>query len=401
MLSSSTLQLIECGFSTDKHISKHPVTLSCGHCVCKECTLGDSIVTCIHCGQVNKLDLKENKESAIKFLINDCLDQLFDLLDHRFRKAFRHLFESENIFKEFLNNRVEFVKTEIEIRVESLKIELDNFLDELNKDLEYLKDEIMENREEFFKKNEEEINYKSKYDQFGALHDQEKTLNTFYDYQQTLIDMNKLVKENLSMKNFELNFDYSDFKLEKNIIGKFNLKMQTFSKILTQKQFKDLLEISEFNTKNELKLIYCGSKDGFNSKDFHKKCDCIENTLTIIKTSDNYIFGGFTSKNWNPKEQNGNFKYDDKAFLFSFKNKIEKPIKLPIVEPDKAIICHESYGPIFGSGNDICIANNCDQNSSSYSYISSYYATELIKNNRNILSGSTNFNCIEVEIFQV
>lgn len=400
MLSSSTLQLIECSFSTDKHISKHPLTLSCGHCVCKECSSSDPTSKCIHCGEVNQLDLKHSKESAIKFLINDCLDQLFELLDHRFRKAFRHLFESENIFKEFLRNRVDFIKSEVEIRIESLKIELDNLLGELNKELDYLQDEILANREEFFKQNEKEIQYKVKFDQFSTLYDQQKTVDTFYEYQQTLMNMNKLVEENLKM-NFELDFSFSDFKLQKDIIGKYNLKMRPFSKILTQEQFDGLSEIGEFVTKNLLKLVYRGSKDGFSSRDFHKKCDLIDNTITIVKTSDNDIFGGFTSKNWNPKGQDGNYKYDDKAFLFKFTNKIEKPIKLPIIDPHKAIICHESYGPIFGSGNDICIANNCNKNSSSYSYISSYYQPELTNNNRNFLSGSTNFNCVEVEIFQI
>jgi hypothetical protein len=41
--------------------------------------------------------------------------------------------------------------------------------------------------------------------------------------------------------------------------------------------------------------IYDASTDGWDSDDFHKCCDEKKGTLTIVKTTDNYIFGGFTT----------------------------------------------------------------------------------------------------------
>ena len=40
------------------------------------------------------------------------------------------------------------------------------------------------------------------------------------------------------------------------------------------------------------------SINGRTSKDFHKYCDNKGPTLTIVKTTKNKIFGGFTPLNW-------------------------------------------------------------------------------------------------------
>ena len=47
------------------------------------------------------------------------------------------------------------------------------------------------------------------------------------------------------------------------------------------------------NLKNII-LLYRGSIDSFSTSKFHEKCNNKGETLTIIKTEDNYIFGGYT-----------------------------------------------------------------------------------------------------------
>ena len=42
-------------------------------------------------------------------------------------------------------------------------------------------------------------------------------------------------------------------------------------------------------------LLYRATRDGFTASAFHEKCDGKENTITIIKTNGNYVFGGHTS----------------------------------------------------------------------------------------------------------
>ena len=46
----------------------------------------------------------------------------------------------------------------------------------------------------------------------------------------------------------------------------------------------------------EILLLYRGSRDGYHSKTFHKKCDN-KKTLTIIESKDNLFFGGYTEIN--------------------------------------------------------------------------------------------------------
>jgi hypothetical protein len=111
--------------------------------------------------------------------------------------------------------------------------------------------------------------------------------------------------------------------------------------------------------------------DGFGSNDFHSKCDGHANTLTILKVKYN-IFGGFTSVDWQPGPNPSKWKSDSYAFIFNLTNKQNKPLKIKIDprQNQKAIYCDSNYGPIFGNGYGICIGNNDNTRSNSYSYFS-------------------------------
>ena len=54
--------------------------------------------------------------------------------------------------------------------------------------------------------------------------------------------------------------------------------------------------------KIKFKLIFKMSENGTKSEDFHKTCDNQGPTLTLVKTTKNKIFGGFTPLNWLRKE---------------------------------------------------------------------------------------------------
>ena len=41
-----------------------------------------------------------------------------------------------------------------------------------------------------------------------------------------------------------------------------------------------------------MKLIYRASRDGFGADEFHSKCDGKRDTLSIIQTTNGYVFGG-------------------------------------------------------------------------------------------------------------
>ena len=45
------------------------------------------------------------------------------------------------------------------------------------------------------------------------------------------------------------------------------------------------------------KMLYCASRNGWSNSNFHRCCDNMGPTVTVIK-SGNYIFGGYAEKNW-------------------------------------------------------------------------------------------------------
>ena len=92
-------------------------------------------------------------------------------------------------------------------------------------------------------------------------------------------------------------------------------------------------------------LLYRASTDGFTSTAFHTKCDGKGETITIIKTNTNYVFGGYASSAWN---SSGAYIADNNAFIFSLRrNGILDAQKFIIKDPSKALIGHHFYGPIF------------------------------------------------------
>ena len=73
----------------------------------------------------------------------------------------------------------------------------------------------------------------------------------------------------------------------------------------------------------EIKKLYQATKDGDDSKIFHKLCDGISNTLVSYKSAGNRRFGRFTSQCW---KSDGWLKEDKNYFLFSLdKKKIYNP----------------------------------------------------------------------------
>jgi hypothetical protein len=64
---------------------------------------------------------------------------------------------------------------------------------------------------------------------------------------------------------------------------------------LTASSFQPLFD--EFRGKRFV-LLRRGSRDGFDVRDFHKRCDGQANTLTVIFEKKGNVFGGFTLLEW-------------------------------------------------------------------------------------------------------
>ena len=164
------------------------------------------------------------------------------------------------------------------------------------------------------------------------------------------------------------------------------------------KQFFELCKF-KFNGRQELKLLYRASRDGFGAADFHSKCDDQPNTVTFIKTTLGYIFGGYTQISWHSKYD---FFKDSNAFLFSLVNKFKRPFFCEVLQPEYAICCNSSYGPSFGGGNDIHICDHSNTSTGSYIYQSSYQKPDGINDpNGYYLCDTENFQVSEIEVFQI
>lgn len=162
-----------------------------------------------------------------------------------------------------------------------------------------------------------------------------------------------------------------------------------------------LSDLLEFSIKSKWSLLYQGSKDGFKADNFHSKCNERNRTLTLIKTTNNYIFGGYTEAKWDSSD----LRTDKNTFLFSLVNKDKSPIKMNINKnDDRAIYCMASFGPIFGSGHDICISDGCNLNSDSYSKLGGSFVHPDYLNDAEqakcFLAGESNFKVAEIEVFQ-
>ena len=77
-----------------------------------------------------------------------------------------------------------------------------------------------------------------------------------------------------------------------------------------------------------------------------------------------------------------------------------EPIKMPLTGTNNqnGIFCNSGFGPSFGGGHDLCIANGANANSSSYSVLCNSYGYPP-HGNASFLVGQKNFMVNEWEVF--
>ena len=179
-----------------------------------------------------------------------------------------------------------------------------------------------------------------------------------------------------------------------------------FSTILNTRSMRDLNNLCELQLEN-WSLLYKATRDGFSAGNFHRKCDNVDNTLTIVKVTSGNIFGGFTVKKWSSNNQ---FVSDSNAFIFSLINQENNPFKAKIKCSNKgqnAIYCSSKCGPVFGAvseyTNDLVISSDSNKNTHSYSDFGNEYQhpdyPRKSTKARCILAGSHTFQTVEIEVY--
>jgi hypothetical protein len=152
----------------------------------------------------------------------------------------------------------------------------------------------------------------------------------------------------------------------------------------------------------KLGLLYRGSRDGFQASDFHGRCNGHPNTLTLISSTNDCIFGGYTPVAWTSR---GGYAADPSlsSFLFTLKNPHNLPARIfKQKQAENAIDDHGSYGPRFGTGNaDLYVCDKCQTSTSSYSILGSVYVNDTGIAGNQVLTGAQNFTVAEIEVFEV
>ena len=114
------------------------------------------------------------------------------------------------------------------------------------------------------------------------------------------------------------------------------------------------------------KLIYRGTRDGFDASSFHRLCDYKGPTVTLIKSVGDCVFGGYSYVSW---DSSSGYTESPNAFLFVFVSTGlgTTPFRGSIFQNSgHAIFAHSGYGPTFGSGHDLFIGSNSNSNADSY-----------------------------------
>ncbi|KAJ5080088.1 pep-cterm sorting domain-containing protein [Anaeramoeba ignava] len=214
-----------------------------------------------------------------------------------------------------------------------------------------------------------------------------------------LIQFQKLQneKDKRELKEFIEKENLSIFKT------RFELNSST---IIEEKEHFDKLKewINDNEFFSKMKLGYTAKRDGFNCKNWHDKVDNKGKTLIIIKTTNNYIFGGFTSvgftndqSKWNEVKLN-EFIYDEDedyedyededyedyyderiyildkdAFIFSLRNdkNDRNPEKFTIKKGKEKTALFYNYlenGPAFGYWCDFFLNKNLKTGASNFGF---------------------------------
>jgi hypothetical protein len=170
-----------------------------------------------------------------------------------------------------------------------------------------------------------------------------------------------------------------------------------------------------FKNLNNIRLLYRGSRDGFKAQNFHDRCNNKGETLVIIKSDADYIFGGYTEINWDNTKWNGKVGEQNNArrqgngneFVFTLKNPHNiSPSKFNMKNEwlNHSICCDVNLGPIFGC-NDIRVENDCNIKKNRFTFYDfqrgEYCFDDTTGKKRLLFTGTETYTIKEIEVFNI
>ena len=384
------------------YFCKNHNILCCSTCLCK--LQKDGIGLHKDCEVCFIEDIKKEKEEKIKLnrnYLEDLSKSLQDSIDN-----LKILYEKITKNKEELKLEIQKVFTKIRNELNNREDKLLLEVDEKFNDI-YCDESILSQCEKLPKRVklslEKGKNIELKEGKLASF------INECINIENNIKDIN-IINENINKykkgKDMEIKFDYNEqlnlifeiinefgiilvndiYVIDSTIINKDKEKHDIIIKWLKQKTNKNIIKFEK---------IFIMSINGDSSKDFHKYCDNKGATLTLIKTTKNKIFGGFTPFNWESKTGNKCDK-SDQTFIFS----LNLMKKYDLINKEKnAIYFRENIGPAFG-GTDLQIDSNMKKGKT----YSNEYTNFLSNNNLELTGGkgtNESFDVEELEIFKV
>jgi hypothetical protein len=177
--------------------------------------------------------------------------------------------------------------------------------------------------------------------------------------------------------------------------------------ILTQDEAKNLYAMGDYT---DARLLYRASRDSFSGAVYHN-LSSVPNTVAIIKSDNNYVFGGFTSIGMN--KTRGWYK-DPTAYIFSLRrNGTSNNVQLRSGGQSQdqpgayALFIDTRFGPYFGF-YDIYICDQSNSISQSSSNLCYTYdcpvecsRSSTICSTSYLAGSATGWYTIEIEVFQM
>jgi hypothetical protein len=148
-----------------------------------------------------------------------------------------------------------------------------------------------------------------------------------------------------------------------------------------------------------LELLYRATLDGFAASDFHDKCNDKGETVTVITSSEGYVFGGYADLAWlSDANMPKSHRMSQSAFLFSIicaGSNVPAQLKLSAYSSSAGVVSKDKYGPTFGC-YDIHVSSMANTSGLSFTNRDSYEVPGEL-----YFTGARNFLASEVEVYQV
>ena len=391
--------------------------------ICKEPNHGNKLeffcknhnsLCCVSCtSKIGKKGLGLHKDCDVCFL-----EDIKEEKKEKFKSNTKYLEEISNTLKESIDNLIktnekiakdrEDIHLKIEKTFSKIRSKVNNREEEILAEVNGLFDKMYIDEKNLKKWDELPNAIKKKMKKGKKIESNDDKLVLFIDecinIENNLKEINKInqiIKKNIDKGYKEVQFNFDEEQIDSllgyiKIFG--NISVNNFdSSILhtnIKKQETIINWIREKTNKNFIRFekIFIMNKNGSSSKDFHKYCDNNGPTLTLIKTINNKIFGGFTPLNW---DISGVDKIDEnnQTFIFS----LSSMKKYDMINKDKsAICCNREYGPSFGA-SDFCILSNMKKGETYANEVTNF----LSNNNLELTGGEGNNEYFDVDNFEV